>query len=258
MNGLFLQGGGAKGAFQAGVICGLYERGLTFNVISGTSIGAVNSYFIYTDNINYLKNMWLNIDNDILKTRTFKGKVLENKEMIDILESLEGIDPNIKSLYVNYVNISDSKLKEIIVDITSLNKDEQINSIKYSSLLPLNIKTEMSISEMIKNFNSTEISDQFKQSVAKGLYNEFNLDGGILNNNLLQPFLKDKVDKLYLVTLKRNYQIPNYLFETYNAEDIIVIKPKTDFIFGDTLRFEKEFCTSLFNEGYKIAKNLKI
>ena len=39
--GLCLCGGGAKGAFQAGVIKALYDRGINkFNSISGTSIGA--------------------------------------------------------------------------------------------------------------------------------------------------------------------------------------------------------------------------
>ncbi|MCG4722807.1 patatin-like phospholipase family protein, partial [Alistipes putredinis] len=59
--GLCLAGGGAKGAFQAGVIYGLYERGLDFDVISGTSIGAINGYYIYTKNVNKLKEMWINI-----------------------------------------------------------------------------------------------------------------------------------------------------------------------------------------------------
>ena len=40
--GLCLCGGGAKGAYQAGVIKALYDRGINkFNAISGTSIGAV-------------------------------------------------------------------------------------------------------------------------------------------------------------------------------------------------------------------------
>ena len=50
--GLCLCGGGAKGAYQAGVIKALYDRGINkFNAISGTSIGAVNGYFIFTNNV---------------------------------------------------------------------------------------------------------------------------------------------------------------------------------------------------------------
>ena len=47
--GLCLSGGGAKGAFQAGVIKGLYDNGISkFDAISGTSIGAVNGYYVST------------------------------------------------------------------------------------------------------------------------------------------------------------------------------------------------------------------
>ena len=38
--------------YQAGVIKALYDRGINkFNAISGTSIGAVNGYFIFTNNV---------------------------------------------------------------------------------------------------------------------------------------------------------------------------------------------------------------
>lgn len=43
---LVLEGGGDKGAYQAGVIRGMYERlgqeGATYDVVSGVSIGAIN------------------------------------------------------------------------------------------------------------------------------------------------------------------------------------------------------------------------
>ena len=61
--GLCLSGGGAKGAFQAGVIKGLYDKGISkFDAISGTSIGAVNGYYVFTGNIKKLEDMWINIE----------------------------------------------------------------------------------------------------------------------------------------------------------------------------------------------------
>ena len=44
--GLCLEGGGAKGAYQAGVVKALYDGGINkFYSISGTSIGAINGYY---------------------------------------------------------------------------------------------------------------------------------------------------------------------------------------------------------------------
>ena len=64
--GLCLCGGGAKGAYQAGVIKALYDRGISkFNSISGTSIGAVNGYFLFTGNVEKLEEIWTNLDSHI-------------------------------------------------------------------------------------------------------------------------------------------------------------------------------------------------
>lgn len=258
MYGLFLQGGGAKGAFQAGVIYGLYERGIEFSVISGTSIGAINSYFIYTHNVRKLKEMWLNNYSETINDIKYIGKVIENKEIIDKLNILEGKKDSVKSLYVNYVAVENSKLKEVVVDITKLNKTEGLKAIKYSSLLPLKTDKEMTMSEMLENFNSEKIFEEFQDDVLKGLYDGYKLDGGIINNNLLTPFLNNKVDKLYLISLKNRYKIPEYLLKEYDKENIVLIEPETEILPMDTLRFEKEYCTRLFNEGYEISKKIKL
>jgi predicted acylesterase/phospholipase RssA len=46
--GLVLQGGGAKGAFQYGALKELYSAGFDFDVISGTSVGALNGALVST------------------------------------------------------------------------------------------------------------------------------------------------------------------------------------------------------------------
>ena len=63
---LVLCGGGAKGAYQAGVIKALYDRGINkFNSIAGTSIGAINGYFLFTENVDKLEEIWTNINKNI-------------------------------------------------------------------------------------------------------------------------------------------------------------------------------------------------
>jgi len=219
MNGLFLQGGGAKGAFQAGVICGLYERGFKFEVISGTSIGAINSYYIYTENIDKLRDTWFNLD-VAMGTEDKDDKVIENDQLIDILANLEGLNKDIKSLYVNYIKIKNNFPNQKMVDLTKLNKDEQLKAIKHSSLLPCRVEEGESKQEILKKFDSEVIFDRFKEDLREGLYEGYNLDGGILNNNFLEPFKKEKVDKLYMITFKNNYIIPEYILDEYNKEVI--------------------------------------
>src|SRR5258705_3098709 len=56
--GLVLQGGGAKGAFQYGVIRELHRAGIDFDVISGTSVGALNGALVATDSWDIGDSLW--------------------------------------------------------------------------------------------------------------------------------------------------------------------------------------------------------
>ncbi|MBS4538894.1 patatin-like phospholipase family protein [Clostridium sp. D2Q-11] len=258
MNGLYLQGGGAKGAFQAGVLYGLKKRGIEFNVISGTSIGAINGYFVYTEKIETMKKTWITVDEDALKDQIIKDKVIENKSLINQLYNLDGRSKDVKDFYVNYIAIRNGVPKEIQVNISKISKDEGLEVIKYSSLLPYIGQTNISLQEAMKNFNSKIAFEQFKAELVEGKYDGYNLDGGILNNNFLDKFIDKKVDKLFIIPFVKNYQPPEYILENYDKEDLIIIEPTIDFEPGDTLRFEQEFCKKLFIEGYEIAKNIKL
>ena len=63
--GLILQGGGALGAYQAGVYQALHEAGLEPDWVAGVSIGAVNSAIIAgnkpEDRLKMLEKFWLDI-----------------------------------------------------------------------------------------------------------------------------------------------------------------------------------------------------
>jgi NTE family protein len=63
MKALVLSGGGAKGAYEAGLVCSLIEEyGEQFDIICGTSIGAINSAFLAQDDTTALKALWSSIE----------------------------------------------------------------------------------------------------------------------------------------------------------------------------------------------------
>jgi len=253
MNGLFLQGGGAKGAFQAGVIYGLYERGYKFNIISGTSIGAINGYFIYKNEIEKMKRFWL--ENDFAGEIPF-DIVIDNQGIIDYLSTLEGINERIDKLYVNYTHVENNRLKEVVVDLVKLSYKDQLNAIKYSSLLPYRMKDYSSIKDVKKSFDSSIMCENFIEDLQAGIYESYNIDGGVINNNFLSPFVEYRVDKLCLIVFKKDYEIPDYINNNYSMNDIVVIEPKTYFKPNDTLRFEHEFSNRIFQEGYDISQQV--
>lgn len=58
---LSLSGGGARSAFQAGVIEALVSAGIEFNHVSCISGGVINGYFLKTGQVDFLREFWLEI-----------------------------------------------------------------------------------------------------------------------------------------------------------------------------------------------------
>ena len=245
--GLCLCGAGAKGAFQAGVIKALYDRGINkFNSISGTSIGAINGYFIFTDNLEKLEKMWIDIDENLKNTLKIIDNTVDNSYIIELLSNINYKGIENQDFYVNYISIKNNLAEEKIVNISKLSKEEALKSIKYSSLLPYNPKGTMGL------------YNQFMKDMSEGLYNGYNLDGGLINNTLLKPLLNKNIDKFIVIATKHDYTLPDDIRSICNLDDIIIVRPNTIFNKYDTLRFEKEFCKKIYYEGYEIGKNLNI
>ncbi len=58
---LSLSGGGARSAFQAGVIEALYEADLEYENVLAISGGVINGYFLKTGQVDFLREFWLEI-----------------------------------------------------------------------------------------------------------------------------------------------------------------------------------------------------
>ncbi|MDC8453776.1 MAG: patatin-like phospholipase family protein, partial [Candidatus Nitrosotalea sp.] len=61
---LILQGGGSLGAYECGVYRSLHKRGIKFDIVAGTSIGAINATIIAcakNDPIKDLESFWLDL-----------------------------------------------------------------------------------------------------------------------------------------------------------------------------------------------------
>ena len=141
--GLCLSGGGAKGSYQAGVIKGLYDRGINkFEAISGTSIGSINGYYIFTGNVDNLEKVWTNVqmvpENDI----KIVDNAVDNSYAIDGLKSLTNRNQQEIDFYVNYIAIENKNINEKVVNICNDSKEDALNAVKYSSLLPCNPKAD--------------------------------------------------------------------------------------------------------------------
>lgn len=69
-NALVISGGGSKGAFAVGVIEKLRERNITFDLVAGTSTGALIAPFVVTDEIQVLRAIYSSVrTEDIIRKR---------------------------------------------------------------------------------------------------------------------------------------------------------------------------------------------
>lgn len=83
---LVLSGGGARGAYEAGVIGALAARGaindgsplLPYEVVSGTSIGALNGWFVATGQYTKLRELWYGISGQNLMRPKQQYAALKN------------------------------------------------------------------------------------------------------------------------------------------------------------------------------------
>jgi len=66
MRGLALEGGGARGAYQVGVVKALYEEGITFDGFVGTSIGAINAAILAQGDLDKAIDLWMEASLDVI------------------------------------------------------------------------------------------------------------------------------------------------------------------------------------------------
>lgn len=90
--GLVLSGGGAKGAYEAGVFKAIWELdlGRYVSVISGTSIGTVNGLLFSMNDKNIVKASWSNVsysrfilNEELTRNTTIKEALKRKKETIE-------------------------------------------------------------------------------------------------------------------------------------------------------------------------------
>jgi predicted acylesterase/phospholipase RssA len=98
---LVLSGGGAKGVFEAGVLKACHHAGLHFDVITGSSIGAINAVLF----AEYLRRRQQNLDDAV----RFMGYVLTLWEDLDAanLVDFDLLEPIVKDLAKVEIGLDD-------------------------------------------------------------------------------------------------------------------------------------------------------
>ena len=205
--GLVLEGGGARGAYQIGVVKALYENDIKFTSIVGTSIGAINGAYLAQGAFDEIYNMW--------NTMSFKDLFDVDERVIKKLLKID-IDFNVIKYLSKMLNeslklggIDTTKMRNIMSG--SINEEKIRNSDISFGLVTMCL-TDMSPKELyIENIEKGKLIDYimatsnlpvFKRAVVN---NKRYLDGGVWDNCPVQMLEKKGYsDAIIIRAYKRN------------------------------------------------------
>ena len=247
--GLYLQGGGAKGAFQAGALQAFAEKGMEFSVIAGTSIGAINGMAIFYGGIGRMAELWKKMSRTEYATDK-TAPVFDSMPAVREIQQILGTHrlPVVEHFYVNYSPVENGTIRHAVSDLVLENDDKVREYVRASSLLP-NPYTWKGA-----DFKNKTYEELFREQIAAGTYDGYLLDGGLLNNRFLEPFLTTEVDIIYAVALGKDFTVPEAVQQKYRQEQIVVIKPDFEFDKDATMTYTEENIRNWSAAGYAEAK----
>ena len=240
--GLVLGGGGAKGAYQAGVLKALKEYKLLKHVkmVSGTSIGALNSMKVLENDVDGAVEIWENVTKEIALSKSSFLTKIKTKSMF----SREGFK-KLASEKIDLEKASKSKVECYVV------------------ATPLTRKVKGAPTEFLVNGKSKEeILDYLLASSAIPVVFEPVVINGIKYvdgfgvSNVPVETLKNKGCNLIFVVPLRN-ESDAYI---YSDDDTLIV----DFVgntngknmLDQTLDFDAKRCKERVEAGYKVACTL--
>ena len=185
--GLVLSGGGAHGAYQAGIVKALYESGYRFKIISGTSIGALNGYLAAAGEIRELERAWMQMQRmQLLNAGTFSKLIFSrgNSLLEDDLQ---------QSILIQHVKAS--KLKKTKVELITSAVCIQDGQLHYFSSKDAKTKQE----QIKRILASAAIPGIFPPIMINR--RQF-IDGGLLTNTPIEPLMKKKLDHIVVISME--------------------------------------------------------
>lgn len=248
--GLVLEGGGAKGAYQVGVIKYLYEQGINIDIVVGTSIGSINGALIAQGDFDKLYEIWSNLKySDLFDLSDVKFKALAKKD-ID-MNLIKYMTSKFTSI-VKKGGIDTSRMRKF--GMSCIDEDKLRSSGIDYGLVTYCLSDMKPVEIYIKDIPKGELVDYilassrlpgFKQELFNGKYY---LDGGVYNNcpiNLVEAKGKKNIIVIYAGPKKKEYI-------GKKGTTILEIMPREPL--SHILDFDKKQITRMINLGYYDAK----
>lgn len=236
--GLVLQGGGGKGAYQAGAFQALYEMGFTDKIIkvAGSSVGALNAcLFAYPDK-DIAKEIWHNISNSQILTEDldlidFKEGLFSRQGLIDTMDGyldlslISGSKTGLYATVTKYNDDSDTEGEAVYVLLNGLENEMIKKVLLASSCMPI-------------IYEPVEINGKKYR------------DGGLTDNLPIEPLYECGIREFIVILLDKDADVPEY---RYPDAKFFVIRPTVNLgdLFDGTLDFSSKGAKIRYEIGYK-------
>lgn len=214
---LVLAGGGSKGSYEVGFVRALNELGIDYQIVTGTSIGALNGCLLAQNDIQAMEDLWNTMDINSVFAGDF------NKDFSIDLDSVL----NQSHLYISFFK---SYVKEKGADITPLkkiirnllNEDKLLKSpidfglctVHFPSLKPLFITKEEMEKEHIFDYLISSASCFPVFPVHSFLGQSF-IDGGYYDNVPVDLAFDMGADEVIVVDMHQEPTHKHYMNRPY-------------------------------------------
>ena len=232
---LVLGGGGARGAYEAGVWQAMTELGMDIDIVTGTSVGSINGAMVCQGDLELTIRMW---------------KELETHMIFDVPEGSQPID-YAKEIVLNK-GAGSTRLRELLEEYVD---EERIrnSSIDYG-LVAVELKTlkpHFLFREDIKPGQIIDYilasSSAFPAIHAHEIDGVEYIDGGYGDVLPIDMAVQKGATKIVAVRLKAP-GIEMYQFQDHKNVDITIINPKWDL--GNVLIFDVDNARKIMRLGY--------
>lgn len=244
MNGLVLEGGGARGSYQVGAIKALRRKRIKISYVVGTSIGSINAAFVASCQYKKLEELWkgftseelFGVDQQLFDA--FKNKKIDKNTILSGVQTISKIIKN--------SGIDTTKLKDALT--RNLNEEKFRKSKINYGLVTYNLSKKEPIEIFKKDIPKGKLVEYLLASsylpvfkFEKIVDDSFYIDGGIFNGCPVNMLLDKKLDKIYVVRLQTS-KLPNY------GKNIVEIKSNQKL--GSIIAFDKETTNNKISLGY--------
>lgn len=257
MIGIALEGGGARGAYQAGAYMALKECGIKPQMIAGTSIGALNAALMVQGDLDKMIDLWINTTTEILGINSDLALKIKTKNIH--LEDVKLGLTNLKQILKNKGIDTTLLLKAIKENIDE--KKVRNSKIKYG-LVTVKLKGFTPIELTIDDIPEGKLCEYILASCylpvfsfKKIIDDNYYLDGGFYSI-LPVPFLERQgCNKIYAIRIKG---IGRKQSKLYDDTEVIEIKPNNSL--GSMIIFDQDSNIEHIKMGYydtlKVVRNL--